>query len=69
MLFQQWGDLSDEDRVMWETLGWSADNWESGDVETEGMAWNDLSADQKQAALQLSFDEDLWDEHDDDHYE
>ena len=62
----QWDDLSSSTRQLWSKLGWTAENWETGDgVETEGMAWNDLTEEQQQAALELSFDEAEWDDDDD----
>jgi hypothetical protein len=70
---RQWDDLNEASQTVWAKLGWSAENWASGDgVATERMAWNDLSAEQKQAALELSYDERLWDDESDNggsHYE
>jgi ribosome recycling factor len=63
-----WADLSEDAKVQWETLGWTAENWNNGfedEVVSEASSWADLSDKEKDAAKQLGYDSDNWNSWDD----
>jgi hypothetical protein len=56
-----WDLLPGEDRQNWETLGWNLTNWEAGTAPIEELGWEELTDEQRSAALALSFDQKRWD--------
>ena len=60
-----WEDLEDWDlEADWEALGWDEDSWngEAPYPESEGMDWADLTEAQREAAWNLCYFEESWDE-------
>jgi len=58
-----WSDLAKNGYdVYFSILGWDEDKWDNGssEPETEGMEWDDMSAEQRNAAEQVCFFEELW---------
>lgn len=61
--WDEWTDLPEENQHSWAMLGWNADNWATGEgVEAEGLAWGQLSQEQREAAEHLGFSQDTWDD-------
>jgi hypothetical protein len=56
-----WDVLPGDDRINWETLGWSSENWDTGTSPIEELGWVELGEEQRSAALALGFDQDQWD--------
>ncbi len=58
-----WSDLvKDGYDEYFSILGWDEDKWDNGSSapETEGMEWDDMSAEQRAAAEQVCFFRELW---------
>jgi hypothetical protein len=49
------------DRQNWVTLGWNLSIWEAGTAPIEELGWEELTDEQRSAALALSFDQKRWD--------
>ena len=61
--WDEWSDLPAEKQELWNVLGWTAENWSTGEgVKTEKLSWEELSAEQRTAAELLGFPHDAWDE-------
>ena len=56
-----WDDLSDEDKELYETLGWNQDLWDNnGNPDTNYLYWDQLTDLQKDAAIKLGYDQEEW---------
>jgi hypothetical protein len=57
-----WNELYDPEKKAFETLGWSRDNWNSGNLAPSASKdWSDLTRDQRNAAQALGYSEKNWD--------
>jgi len=60
--WDEWDDLSADKQKLWGVLGWTAENWATGDgVESENLSWSEMSAEQIEAAEGLGLSADVWD--------
>jgi len=58
----RWDQLSDAEKQVFQRLGWSQANWESGAAApaSSSKVWSDLTPDEKDAAQALGFNEQNW---------
>jgi hypothetical protein len=56
-----WDELSDPEKKAFETLGWSSDNWSSGNPASSSKDWSELTRNEKNAAQALGYNEKNWD--------
>jgi hypothetical protein len=56
-----WDELSDPEKKAFETLGWSSDNWNSGNAASSSKDWSDLTRNERNAAQALGYNEKNWD--------
>lgn len=58
-----WADLSEEEQGFWETLGWTAQVWDSQKnvPASASKAWDTLNISEQKAAAGLGFTREIWD--------
>jgi hypothetical protein len=58
-----WNEVPDQIKHYWRTLGWNKTNWEEGGKEpaSEDKSFYQLTPDEKDAATNLCYDRDSWD--------
>jgi len=56
-----WADLSVKEKELWTLLGWQADKWDSNEAPAStSKLWKDLNYQEQNAATNLRFTEDIW---------
>jgi hypothetical protein len=56
-----WEELYDPEKKAFETLGWSHDNWKSGNLAPSASKdWSDLTHKERNAAIALGYNEKNW---------
>ena len=56
-----WADLSSKEKELWMLLGWEADKWDRNEAPAStGKLWKDLNYQEQNAAKNLGFTEDIW---------
>merc|ERR1712086_25105 len=57
-----WEHLTPDIQDDYNNLGWNEDNWETSEnVRTMGTPWNDLTDDERDAAVRIGYDSAFWD--------
>eukprot|EP00966_Prymnesium_polylepis_P136669 3158000-Prymnesium_polylepis.1 len=60
-----WSDMDPHTRSLWERLGWNAHTWANGpNPPSDGLDWDELGFDERDAAMQLGYTEYSWDDDD-----
>jgi hypothetical protein len=60
-----WEEMGENAQAAWEVLGWTEDVWDDDDAdppESDGLYWVDLNGYQKDAATNLGYVPETWDE-------
>ncbi len=56
-----WADLSSKEKELWTLLGWQQDKGDRNEASSSAdKVWNDLNQQEQNAAMNLGFSEDLW---------
>ncbi len=59
-----WTDMNGAEQKLWAVLGWDASSWEeeTDAPDSSEEYWEDLTDEQRDAAQQLGYTQELWDE-------
>ncbi len=59
-----WAEMKPDEKANWGVLGWSEEAWDSGNSSqapvSESQSWSELTKEQQNAALQLGYSEQCW---------
>jgi hypothetical protein len=56
-----WAELSSKEQELWTLLGWQADKWDRNEAAAStNKLWKDLNYQEQNAAANLGFTEDIW---------
>ena len=56
-----WADMSSKEKELWTLLGWQADKWDRNEAPAStSKLWKYLNYQEQNAATNLGFTEDIW---------